>query len=670
MVNKINIKTKLNLITVVVFIGFTLSYLVTNSILKTNDEIKVEREKALEIHRNVLNMDIHLLESRRREKDFRIRQEEKYIEEVKESISNILLIIKSTKELSETKETHDLIENLKINVENYINNFEEYGKVSINIGLTEEEGLRGLLREKVHGVEEILVEKNDNEDLVKMLTLRRNEKDFLLRKDRKYQERFNENTMIFLKSEVSEEITTLLKEYNAAFNNLVEEVDKGDKLIEKYTSYAHNIDPIYKELEDYSRKKLDEKNLLLEENEEKLEITLLILNIIVLIGVFFLIKIISISIVNPINKVVKSLKDIARGEGDLTASIDIKNKDELGQLANYFNEFVLNLNGIISNIKVLIKKVTEENEELVKSIENIIAGKETKSYEKLHGKIPEGLKQLEEYVELVLDNIRNQSASTEESLAGLEEISASGNGTKEYIENIADSAINLSKLSEKNYEDIQNLSREVNNINDNVEVTNNQIGNLVFYSEDIGKILIAINSLAEQTNLLSLNAAIEAARAGEAGRGFSVVAEEVRKLAEKTNEETKKIEEIISNIQSEIKLVKEANDIVTEKVKATLSINENVEKSNTSSMELINKNEEDINQIRVAINEQILATEEITQAVSTITENSIDIENSIMKNSEIGTTIKKILEMKLVTIKEINSYTLELNEKVNSFKTR
>ncbi len=117
-------------------------------------------------------------------------------------------------------------------------------------------------------------------------------------------------------------------------------------------------------------------------------------------------------------------------------------------------------------------------------------------------------------------------------------------------------------------------------------------------------------------------------------------------------------------------MVKEANDIVTEKVKATLSINENVEKSNTSSMKLINKNEEDINQIRVAINEQILATEEITQAVSTITENSIDIENSIMKNSEIGTTIKKILEMKLVTIKEINSYTLELNEKVNSFKTR
>lgn len=670
MINKIKIKTKLNLITFVVFFGFLISYLVTNQILKTNDQIDLEREKALEIHNNVLTMDIYLLEGRRREKDFRIRQEEKYLNDVKENISKIFSLLDQTKNLSDSEEVKGLFDNLKENTSEYLFNFELYVESAKKIGLNEEVGLRGLLREKVHGVEKILVEENDNEELVKMLTLRRNEKDFLLRNDLKYQERFNKNIELFIESEEDNEVIRLLNDYKKAFNDLVNEVVKGEELIENYTVYAHNIDPIYKELERYSKEKLEEKNILLEENEDKLTRTLLILNSLILIGVFLLIKLISISITAPIGKVVGSLKDIASGKGDLTVSIDIKNKDELGELANYFNKFVFNLNQIITSIKDLIGKVTEENEELVKSIENIIEGEDTASFDLLGERVPEGLKQLDAYVDLVLDNIRNQSASTEESLAGLEEISASGNGTKENIENIADSAVNISTLSQTNYKDIQSLSQEVNNINENVEVTNKQIGNLVLYSEDIGKILTAINSLAEQTNLLSLNAAIEAARAGDAGRGFSVVAEEVRKLAEKTNDETKKIEEIISNIQNEIKFVKDANDIVTEKVKKTLLINENVEKANTSALELISKNEKDINQIRAAINEQILATEEITQAISTITNSSIDIENSVMKNSEIGKSIKDLLDIKLESIKEINRSTQVLQEKVDSFKTK
>lgn len=669
MIKNLKIKTKLLMIALIVILGFSISNIITNQILKKSQVIRAEREVANQVYKHEANMDKHLLEARRREKDFRLRLDEKYIPDVNNNIKEVLRSAEEIETLTEDKEIITRVKFISDNIRGYLEKFNEYSNIIKSIGLTEEKGYRGELRDKVHAVEDILTEQNDRENLVRMLTLRRNEKDFIIRKAVKYQEKHENNLEAFVAAIDNEEIIGLLREYQTAFNELVEAEIGAQEKVEAFTEYSHKLEPVLHELEIYVEKVFNQKNIDLEKNESKLKASIFLVNVVVIVIVAILILIVAASIVKPIESVVENLKNISQGDGDLTVRLEVKSKDELGDLSNYFNDFVGNLNKIINNIQSLIKTVTLENNELVKSIDNIVKGEKSEEYQELTEKISEGIQQLDIYVDTVLDNVRNQSASTEESLAGLEEISATGGNTKENIENIANNAKEILKISTENYTEVTKLTNEVDKINSNVIKTDEQIGQLVNFSNEIGLILNAINNLAEQTNLLALNAAIEAARAGEAGKGFSVVAEEIRKLAEKTNIETEKIEEIIKNIQNEVIMVKSANDNVTKSVENALNINKVVSEAIENSLELIDKNEEDINFIKTALNEQIAATEEITTAISTISNNSIEIEGNVIKNSEIAKNIREVLEKRLTRIKDVTSLTAELEEKVESFKT-
>ena len=120
---------------------------------------------------------------------------------------------------------------------------------------------------------------------------------------------------------------------------------------------------------------------------------------------------------------------------------------------------------------------------------------------------------------------------------------------------------------------------KMNIISDSVNDAEEKVNSLLELSRNIGNITTAITTLADQTNLLALNAAIESARAGEAGRGFAVVSQEIKKLAEKTNQETSKIDEIIKSIQSEIENVKGANDKVQHNVVEGIEISMQVNSS-------------------------------------------------------------------------------------------
>lgn len=357
-------------------------------------------------------------------------------------------------------------------------------------------------------------------------------------------------------------------------------------------------------------------------------------------------------------------------QGDLTSKIQITSKDELGQMGNSYNEFIEKLATVILEISEVIHRAEDEYQMLSASLDNFAKGKESKYYRVVDDATEDGILQLQHSIENVLDHVSNQVASTEESLAGLEEILATTHGVSDNAKtalSISNNSFDIAKVSFKNVND---MSDNMIQVSQSVTETNTQIDKLTNLSSDIGSITTTINNLSEQTNLLALNAAIEAARAGEAGRGFSVVADEIRKLAELTNKETDKIEEIIKNIQQEILVVKTSNTSVINFVANGTKLTD-VVKSDIGNIIEIAKNVNDaMGDISTSSAEQSIATEEITKAVSAIAESSVEIEKIGAHTVELSSNLTEHLLNKLESLDDLNVLLSQLKTDIAFFKTQ
>ena len=244
--------------------------------------------------------------------------------------------------------------------------------------------------------------------------------------------------------------------------------------------------------------------------------------VILLIGIVTtLIVIIGLGVLlSPLSHLAETLTVSAKS-GDLTKEIKVKQDDEIGKVAFCFNKFIKTLKDMISSLKDQVELNVSTSSQLSSVASQIAAT--TKSYEK------------------VIEKVRS---STEEVLHGNEEVVSN---MKELITRSQE----ILEESEATKENLSNTIQSIDSINDRTSQLYSIVERLQQMSERIGNILTVINEIADQTNLLALNAAIEAARAGEHGRGFAVVADEVRKLAESTRKATDEIFDMISTIQDE-----------------------------------------------------------------------------------------------------------------------
>jgi methyl-accepting chemotaxis protein len=224
-------------------------------------------------------------------------------------------------------------------------------------------------------------------------------------------------------------------------------------------------------------------------------------------------------IAKPLREMVAMLDDIAQGEGDLTRRLDVDRVDELGAIAKGFNTFLSKLQSMISQVVDSVQKVSDASEHTAD-----IAIRTNQGVQK----------QLAE-IELVATAVHEMTATAQDVARNATHAAEAANH--------ADSAANQGR------EIVHSTSRAISTLAEEIGRAVGVVQNLAKDSENINAILVAIRGIAEQTNLLALNAAIEAARAGEQGRGFAVVADEVRNLAQKTQQATEEIQSMIQQLQ-------------------------------------------------------------------------------------------------------------------------
>lgn len=387
-----------------------------------------------------------------------------------------------------------------------------------------------------------------------------------------------------------------------------------------------------------------------EASEPLFDITMLLLIGSVLVGgalIFIIIR----SITKPLKKLVASTAKISNG--DLSERIEIHSKDELGQLSQSFNSMAVSLRDMIGSIQISVEHLASSSEELTAS-----AAQTSKATEQ----ITLSIEQFSGGNESQTENVVKSSEQMNRIDDGLQTIAkASAVAAESSIKSI-DTAESGGKLVRKN-------AGQMKLINDTVKHAEQVIRGLEFKSKDINKIVATINGIADQTNLLSLNAAIESARAGESGRGFSVVAEEVRKLAARSSESSREIEKMIHEI------IKEIN--------GSLAMFESVNQEVNAGLDLSAQTEESFKEIQNATNEIAKEIKQMNQMVSHLSEGSNQVSASVKNIAQISkesaASIQDIAasaEEQLASMEEISASSTnlatmaeELRELTKKFKT-
>ena len=587
--------------------------------------------------------------------------ENKHLEKSKASIFQLELdmqhLIKSSKELLEYKKpfyetqfksyyktmnTHitefkqDLqninmetktIDNVSKDILQYKKSFDEVVSIQKTLGYTDKEGLRKQLFDSVKQAE-IEAKKLQNQDIFSMvLTLRNIEKSFIISHDKKYLKRFKRsyNALIYYIGESIGEDATITKSLEAykthfiSFSKATQQkgLTAHDGLLGKMNALMKNNEKSFSTMRTTYPPVLEDKISSLHQLS-------LIIQLSLGAGVVVMLLIIINSIVSPIKKLIMAAKNLTQGDGDLTMRLDEDSKDEIAQANHYINSFIAKVQSVLTGVIESSSANSSISDRLSKTVKDVEQRSEKENSE------------LNDIVQETLIIREDLSHSIKEAQEGKNNLSKSN---QNLLETKQDIMILVDKVQASSHMQLELASALSQISNDTAQVKD---------------VLSAISDIADQTNLLALNAAIEAARAGEHGRGFAVVADEVRQLAEKTQ---KSLAEINATVNVIIQAIVDSSN-----------------QMNTNSVEI-----ETLATISTEVGNKISETVEIMEVSSNMSENILEgyhqnakktdfIIDKIDHISNLSNANTQSIESVSKASLKINKMTEELDKRLDVFK--
>ncbi len=580
----------------------------------------------------IAQIDVGMLTLRRNEKDFMARRDLKYVEKFSTNFDNMLIDVDRLKSSLENQGVDSSeTDQLKRVFQSYQASFMQVATTVEKIGLDPKSGMYGALRKAVHDAESILKRHNEIQLTADMLMLRRREKDFMLRMDMKYLDKFNKDIAVFDKhlaesglsasGSASGDVAKAMKAYQANFKALVDGhlalgLSSKEGLHGEMRKTIHQSETLLEEFEQRTNELIDSQASFLVSLQYIVSAVLVVL-------IMALIALIIPTILRPLRAMSALMLDTSEN-WDMTAAAHEDVPVEIAHMASSFNAMMSAFRKMIRNVKTSSSKLSDSAQDMAS-------------------------------ITHAMDNgVTRQQQETEQLANAMDEMSAAVQEVASNAATAAEAAVTADEEGKKGLEVIDKTESGISTLADEFSETAQIIGELSEESDNIGTVLNVIRGIAEQTNLLALNAAIEAARAGEQGRGFAVVADEVRTLAQRSQESTEEIQTIVERLQST------AESAVSAMTRSKQGTETNVEQSRQAAQTL-HSIIDAVSKIK-DMNLSIATASEEQAAVST------EINTSVKNINEVTTETAQNSQQTISAGKSLNEISTDMNNLVKDFK--
>ncbi len=599
-------------------------------------------------------VEVELLESRRAEKDFLLRNDPKKADrqvEIGKAVSTDIAALHERVAAIGKADLAARIDAMRASLGQYQEHFEAVVALKQKLGLNEEAGLEGRLRGSVHAIEAKVDQLHGPALLATMLMMRRHEKDFMLRRDAKYGAEMKKRAAEFtagaegadIPTAAKAELNRLLADYQRDFQawmdtalNLATELKATS---DSFSAVEPVIDAVSKSVSDI-RAEAERQNAIERDRIQwQMEIAMLLIASLVL-GAGL---VIGRSVSKPLKAMTSAMIELANGNFAIVLP-GLGRQDEIGEIAQAVETFKVNAE----------RKAREEAE--AKAAQDRLAAAQRKAdmmrmadaFEGAVGEIVKTVSSASTELEASATALTSTAARSQE-LSTM--VASAAEEASTNVQSVASATEELSSSVNEISRQVQASARMANEAVEQARQTNDRVSELSKAAARIGDVVELINAIAGQTNLLALNATIEAARAGEAGRGFAVVASEVKALAEQTSKATGEIGQQVTGIQA----------ATQESVGAIRDISGTIQKLS-----------EVASTIAAAVEEQGAATQEISRNVQQAAEGTTQVSSHIADvrqgATETGSSSTQVLSAAQLLSTDSNRLKLEVGKFLDSVR--